>query len=97
MMESWPSQPVTKFSRSLYHAAPKEILETVCDEGDEARRLMVLAHNPGIAELASHFADEYIDMPTAAIAVFSFHGEDWYNVRSSTVMKLAVQMRPKAL
>ena len=38
--------------------------------GPKPNRVMVLAHNPGMENLASQLSDRQIEMPTGAIAVF---------------------------
>ena len=71
----------------------------VCVRRDalDARRLMVLAHNPGISYAAGVLSGTSMQMPTAAIAVFEIDVEDWLDLRESTSMRLIEFMRPKAL
>ncbi len=42
--------------RELYLASPEEILARIADVEDRVRTLLVLGHNPGIAELAGQLA-----------------------------------------
>jgi phosphohistidine phosphatase len=41
---------------------------------------MLVAHNPGLTELARHFANEIADMPTCAIAEFTFAAPSWAGI-----------------
>lgn len=97
MTAEWSSEPTILLSESLYLATPSEILHTVRSDACEARRLLVLAHNPGMAHLVSQLSGEAVDMPTAAIAVFRIPGTDWGDVRSGTPMSRIELMKPKAL
>jgi phosphohistidine phosphatase len=97
MTAEWSSEPTTLLSESLYLATPDEILRAVRSDACDARRLMVLAHNPGMAHLISHLSGEMVDMPTAAIAVFQIPETDWSNLGSSTSMSRIELMKPKAL
>ena len=53
MMDEWSTPPETCFSESLYLAAPMTMLLTAQSDGRDARRLMLLAHNPGMTHLVS--------------------------------------------
>jgi phosphohistidine phosphatase len=57
-------------TRSLYLASPQSILETVREFGGEARRLLVVGHNPGMQTLMSKLASTPIHCPTATISRF---------------------------
>ncbi|MDX8388769.1 MAG: histidine phosphatase family protein [Ghiorsea sp.] len=53
---------------NLYLAMPSTILKVIMDTGDTLSSLALLAHNPGITELAEQLSGEYIgDMPTSAV------------------------------
>ncbi len=97
MTPQWAATPTTSFSDSLYLATPEAILSTVASDGLDARVLMVVAHNPGMAHLVSHFASRAIDMPTAAIAVFDVEISSWSELRSSSRAELIQFMQPKSL
>ncbi|WP_161604421.1 SixA phosphatase family protein [Roseiconus nitratireducens] len=70
MLTRWGKTPIVSFCKSLYLASPEAMLATVrsdhCDQGS----IMILAHNPGISELASILAGQSLPMPTAAVAIF---------------------------
>ena len=61
----------------LYAAPAKELLSVIQALDDEPKRVMLVAHNPGLTELAHHFASQITDMPTCAIAEFTFAVPSW--------------------
>ena len=96
MRQEWKRDPVVSYTPSLYLAGPDAITKAIRSDGCDAKRLMVLAHNPGIAHFVSVLAGQQLDMPTAAIAVFQVAAEDWSRFNSDDVA-LVQYMRPKAL
>ena len=64
----------------LYAAPAKELLSLIEALGDGPKRVMLVAHNPGLTELARHFASEIADMPTCAIAEFTFAAPSWAGI-----------------
>ncbi|MGB0959011.1 MAG: SixA phosphatase family protein [Halocynthiibacter sp.] len=77
---------------ALYHAAPNEIARLVGMQN--ARTVMVIAHNPGIGHLACGLAQERPDnpyfgkYPTSATAVLEIKGDTWSTLtpRSARVL-----------
>lgn len=72
--------PETRMVAALYHAAPNTI-RSVINAAPDAKRLMVIGHNPGLHDLALTLADPHhadqqaldglrAKFPTAALAVF---------------------------
>ena len=61
----------------LYGSSPDAILEIVAAEGGSASPLLVVAHNPGMEDLAARFLGRYEHFPTAALLVASVPGHDW--------------------
>jgi len=103
MTEAWSTEPEIFFNESLYLAAPGSILGCAQSDASDARRLMIVAHNPGMAHLVSSLSGQIVEMPTAAIAVFQFASIDWKDLQPpssmshGTSVKLVHYMRPKAL
>ena len=96
MMDAWDTTPEIEFSRDLYHASPDAILDAVKSMAKDQTKLMVLAHNPGMAYLVSTLAGESMDMPTAAIGIFSVSCA-WYELTPKSSVRMTEFMRPKAL
>ncbi|MEM6473298.1 MAG: histidine phosphatase family protein [Planctomycetota bacterium] len=71
MNGTWPNAVEISSCESLYLASPESILWTIAESNAKAERLLVLGHNPGTSSVASFLAQSSIQMPTAAVAVFS--------------------------
>lgn len=71
----------------LYGASPAAMLDVVAelDETDadaSSSTVMVVAHDPGMSDLAAHFtmdrgAEAIAAMPTCAVAEFTFDADAW--------------------
>ena len=90
-------EPQVGLHGALYHATAETILDVVRQEGGDAERLMVVAHNPGTSHLVSVLGGKFTEMPTAAIAVFGLEIEEWKDVQPDMSFDLLHFMRPKAL
>ncbi len=72
------------YTRTLYHAGP-EVMMDVLREQDAACVLM-LGHNPGIADFADRLVAQpprhprFADYPTGAVAVIAFDVEGWGDI-----------------
>jgi phosphohistidine phosphatase len=62
--------------QSLYGAGPDQLIQAIAKlPSDQA--VMVVAHNPGLAQLTAFWSRNYQPFPAASIAVFSFRpGKD---------------------
>lgn len=81
--------PEIVYDDDLYLAAPAVILESIRRAG-QARRLMVIGHNPGLHALALSLVGDgsrrdisalATKLPTAALAVIDFDCADWSEAR----------------
>jgi phosphohistidine phosphatase len=68
-----------RFDPELYGASATTLLDEVERAGGEgASSILVVAHNPGIADLAGVLSRGRIpEMPTCAIAAFAWQDDDW--------------------
>ncbi|MES2750262.1 MAG: histidine phosphatase family protein [Pseudomonadota bacterium] len=73
----------------LYGADPSDLLSIIHGTGEKTRTLLILAHNPGLHELALALVAGgdaagrralAANLPTAAAAVIDFAIEDWNDV-----------------
>jgi phosphohistidine phosphatase len=81
------------FDRQLYLATPDIILRDIFSINDNVNSLLVVGHNPGIAELAialsnRTFSDFSQDFPTATLAVLEGDFNAWSEI-SPHKLKLA--------
>ncbi|MCY0950685.1 SixA phosphatase family protein [Streptomyces sp. H27-S2] len=76
-----------RFDERVYAAEPEDLLEVMSEVPDEGRTLLLVDHNPGLADLAVRLAREAVDgadakaieclpeqFPTSAIAVLACPG-----------------------
>jgi len=61
----------------LYAAPPEEILGVVRELDDAVDIAMVVAHDPGMSDLAFALSGTIEHMPTCAVAEFRFDAADW--------------------
>ena len=89
----WQPKPTIKKLKSLYLAMPREMLRRVQAVGRETDCVMLVGHNPGIADLANWLCNQgkaeqraslARKFPTGAIAVLEFDVEDWAEVDAET-------------
>lgn len=72
----------------LYCAGPMTMLQLIRGISDDAKRLLVVAHNPGLHELALALTGHHPNrsrplpgsMPTAGLFVIDFPTDDWSQV-----------------
>ncbi len=78
----------TQFEAALYHASPPAMLRLL--KAATGERVLMVGHNPGIAELAEILVkappdhSRFFDYPTGATAVIGFECDDWSRLASGT-------------
>ncbi|AIK96521.1 SixA phosphatase family protein [Candidatus Odyssella acanthamoebae] len=78
LREILPIQTNYQFLDNLYHASAYSILEEVKLLPNEARDVLVIAHNPGVSQFANLANPEMtLAMGTAQIAIYDIHSSDW--------------------
>jgi phosphohistidine phosphatase len=88
---NWPAEPPieTTMLATLYLAAPVRLFEIIRGQPDEAKRLLVIGHNPGLhgflTRLAGHgdkaaLATLNVKFPTAALAVVALEIDTWQDL-----------------
>jgi phosphohistidine phosphatase len=78
----------------LYAAHPNELLKVIQELGDRPKHVMLFGHNPELTELANRLSSKITDMPTCAVAEFSFDIKSWSNVGKQEPAKVTLH-RPK--
>ena len=68
-------------SSQLYHARPDSMIQVLKDVPDSARRVMIVAHNPGLEDLVTQLTGEQIDLPTAALGHIALPIARWSDLR----------------
>jgi phosphohistidine phosphatase len=89
----WQPKPAVRKLKSLYLAMPREMLRRVQAIGREPDCVMLVGHNPGIADLANWLcshgkAEQRANLarkfPTGAVVVIEFDVTDWSDVDAET-------------
>lgn len=86
----------TRYEDALYHAQADVMLRTL--QTAQADTVLILGHNPGIANCAEMLAEKpathprFSDYPTCATTVFNFDIDNWSEVQFSqgTVVDFAI-------
>lgn len=82
----WGTPPPVRLEPRLYAADVPDLLEAVHEVPSVVRTLLLIGHNPGLAELVLSLAGDGLDdtldrvrakFPTSAIAVLAWHGVTW--------------------
>jgi phosphohistidine phosphatase len=84
-------------TRELYHADPESILEVVGRDGGDAGSVLVVGHNPGMAELVDLLTGVADRFTTANIAHLSIGIDSWADLSLSSAVELHDLWRPKEL
>ncbi len=87
---------VMRLIPDLYGSSPDEIVEIVAAEGGDASPLLVVAHNPGMEDLAARFLGRHEHFPTAALLVVQVRASDWAGLLSAAATVEAF-VRPREL
>ena len=64
----------------LYAVGADDLLDVILELDDTLERVMVFGHNPEMTELAHRLSSKITDMPTCAVAEFTFDAKSWSNV-----------------
>ena len=84
-----------QWSSELYHASAETLAAAAASAGP-VRRLMLVAHNPGLEDFATRLAGANVAMPTATLAIFESTVADWSEFASTPCRTVGV-WRPRAL
>ena len=89
-MKALVPQPQVEFLPELYGAEPAQLLQSIHGaSATDPQRLLIVAHNPGMHELALALAGSgdakgrnalAENLPTSGLAIFDFAVDDWRDV-----------------
>ena len=71
-----------RYDERIYEASVARLLEVVSQLDDEAGVVILVGHNPGLAELLEMLTGEAHSLPTAALACIELNIEKWNKVRA---------------
>jgi phosphohistidine phosphatase len=61
----------------LYAGEADDLLDVIREIGDKHQRVMLVGHNPEMTELAHDLSSEISQLPTCAVAEFTFDAKSW--------------------
>jgi phosphohistidine phosphatase len=67
----------------LYAASAEEVLRVVGELDGDLSVAIVVGHNPEMASLAHRFSEEIHEMPTCAVAEYTFEVDAWYELEDA--------------
>jgi phosphohistidine phosphatase len=86
-----------ELAEALYLAGPEACLEVLGKAPDHCQRVMLVGHNPGLAELVEALTGETESLPTAALAEISLPILHWRQADEDTEGKLVAVWQPREL
>jgi phosphohistidine phosphatase SixA len=81
-------------SAKLYLAPPSVYFDVFAEVPAGKRRVLFIAHNPGIADLVEVIGRELVEMCTAGIAEIDCQAAEIANITAATSGRLAAFYRP---
>ncbi|GIX00494.1 MAG: hypothetical protein KatS3mg111_3826 [Pirellulaceae bacterium] len=93
----WAPDAIVINEKQLYLASPETILECISALDNHWSNAMVMGHNPGLAQLVQRLAGQEMELPTAAVVVFSCDAEDWPTAGRGSAWKLLHYWKPRDL
>ncbi|GGL87763.1 phosphoglycerate mutase [Streptomyces fumigatiscleroticus] len=95
----WGTPPPVRHDPRLYAAGVADLLEVVHEVSAEVETLLLIGHNPGLADLVLELAWDGLDdaleqvrvkFPTSAVAVLAWHGTTWRALDRGTALLTAM-------
>jgi len=79
----------------LYAVAADELLDVIHELDDKLERVMLFGHNPELTELAHRLSSKITNMPTCAVAEFTFDAKSWSSIGRAKPAKVALDYPKK--
>ncbi|MCP4001298.1 MAG: histidine phosphatase family protein [Gammaproteobacteria bacterium] len=81
---SYPTEQINT-NHALYLAPPDTLLDAISNISSNHENVLLVAHNPGITELANHLTEIHIDnLPTCGVFIAKTILPDWNAFRKTT-------------
>jgi phosphohistidine phosphatase len=74
----------------LYAVEADDLLDVISKVGDRFRCVMLIGHNPELTELAHRLSSKIIDLPTCAVAEFTFDVKSWSHIGKDKPAKVVL-------
>ncbi|MBP7862501.1 histidine phosphatase family protein [bacterium] len=84
------------YEDGIYEASLRSLMNIVKRQDSEAKKILMIGHNPGFGELLYALSGTREHFPTATLASLSFSFDDWLHVNNDAG-ELQWILRPKEL
>ncbi len=84
------------FDRRIYLASPNMLLAVIRELPEDADRVMLVGHNPGMEDIIELLGGGHVRMPTAAIASLRLYADRWADAQPGEA-HLQWLIKPKIL
>jgi phosphohistidine phosphatase len=92
----YPEEKITVMPE-IYHFDSAHILRELRGLSNDIQSVMIVGHNPGITQLASHLSGKELEwLPTSAIAGIDFQTDHWDRIGDANV-STRFMIHPKML
>jgi phosphohistidine phosphatase len=98
MQSQWKKQPEVYFRDDLYLASPASLLRALQADGADFASVMLIAHNPGLEDLAQQLTEQTRHFPTAAMLLCSVADDHpWHRVLTAQDVQVEYWQIPREL
>lgn len=85
----------TRFDARIYEASLEELLQLVSEAEDGVETLLLVGHNPGLAELIARLTGENIAMSPATLARIELDIDSWNELNAAEQGRLVFALPPR--
>ena len=96
VMEAASITAELRYDERIYEASASRLLEIISQIEESANVVLLVGHNPGLAELLAGLTGETQSLPTAALAKLNLEIDKWNKVRERNG-RLEWLVKPKEL
>jgi len=79
-----------KVEKRLYQANPDHFLMILTKLHKKIKKILIVAHNPGLEEFSEMLAGESVSMQTCSLVEFSFDLKDWKDLDKIHTVELTI-------
>jgi phosphohistidine phosphatase len=76
-------QTTVRYDQRIYEAAPLQLLEVIREVENEKGTLLLVGHNPGVAELLKLLTGQTAPMSTCSLAKLDLEADQWGNIEQA--------------
>jgi len=62
----------------IYEAPGSRLAQVISELSEDAERVLLIGHNPGLSHLVLYLSGEALDMPTNGLAILDVHVDSWF-------------------